>query len=761
MSNYTVRVKPAWITAVFALGLVLQNPVFGQITAGESRVCTKNAADYAGYTVSNVRIKANFLLFPVKLGDITLTSAQQAIKRRGEASIEVNHPFNATGYFNLQNQINQELSHALLSSGAGVLIVLPHIVNCTDDSSRLEVEYTVLGLPFATPSFSKTSFELPAIYLNKKKASVSMTESSFQLIPYLGYNGSRGLWLGGRMKKSLPSKLVKNFNLDADFSFPGIIVDGSLAGAYHSGRKFFMDHAEWRLGYSYSSLPAGTLRLEESTLAGQFSGSTKPFSAGGNILFRYGVALEGGRRRSNVAQADLPDAFIARSGYGAGKLYIGGVSTWKRHMIKASYGLQLGNTGRDLEVNYLRNLFDAAYRGRFLITDHRPLQLDLLFSAGKLRSVSGNIPVGERFYGGNVVREFIQGDSWRISNGPFIRSISQNRLNGSAYGLPIGGDRYSSASMTLSRPVWNKKLIPGEISRDQTVIFGLGTGVRSSRLALTESEADTSGSADDQDRFRNYNIADIQHLAAILADTTKVNVVQVIKSVITLIQPQITAIGRETAQSDSLGRDKTAASLRWQLQTLNQILGYGERITSLLPPPADSADFDNGIQYDIESMVLGYGNAIPAYFTGMTSGIASLKRYYNQNGLTGEWKQLDLLSDQLTSVQKKLRQEIRKIYTPKAEKLTRPTILYVERALEELFKEINIVSVSPVLMFDAAKLHITGSGRTKNFLYGLGPGIRLSLINFDIYAGYSFNLIKQIGENKGAFAFSIDITDLF
>lgn len=743
------------IFAVLAMFAVLQTPGHAQVPDGRNeQVCSKNPAEYSGFKIKDIRIKANFLLFSLNVGALTLPNAQASVRRRGDTVIEVNQAFSEAGYFNLQKQLNEDLSTALLSSGAGVLAVLPRIVNCDDIAGEIEVEYSILGIPFSTGVAGSASFELPGFYLNKKKAAVSMDAAPFQLVPYLGYNGSRGLFPGVKIRKAFKTKLIQHFALNADISFPGAIVNAALAGS-DEVKSGILNHAEWRAGYSLAKLPAGALRLNESTFFGQIAGSTRPFSAGGSLSFRYGATFEGGRRSTNVAETALPEATIAESGYGAGKFYIGGVSAWRRHSLKVSYGLQLGNTGKNLQVNYLKNIFDAAYRGRYLLADHQSLQLDLALSSGKLSSIHGDIPGAERFFGGNAVREFIPGDSWRISNGPFIRSISQNRLNGPDTGPAIGGDSYHSVNLTLSLPVWHKPLIPDEISKDQTVIFGLGTGVRSSRLALAESEVQQPGQPD-EDGFTNYRVTDIQQLVNILNDTTKVNVTAVVDSITNLIKPESDMLSQQV--SDTSGQNGAQVSLTADLQLFNQVQGYAERINLFFPDPADSADFDNDTQYDIESLVLGYGNAIPAYFTGISEGIASLRKFYKAKGLSDKWEKLNLMAGQLKSMQQDVRKAIRDNYTPKAELLVRPTTQYVGRVLEVLFKELNIVSVSPVLMLDAARLNVKGD---KAGNYGLGGGVRLSLVNFDVYAGYSFNPARQTDHKKGAFVLSIDITDLF
>jgi hypothetical protein len=66
-----------------------------------------------------------------------------------------------------------------------------------------------------------------------------------------------------------------------------------------------------------------------------------------------------------------------------------------------------------------------------------------------------------------------------------------------------------------------------------------------------------------------------------------------------------------------------------------------------------------------------------------------------------------------------------------------------------------------VFMFDAARLRVTDTPNTDRFRYGIGGGIRFSLINVDFTAAYSFNLNPRQNEPRGALVLRMDINDLF
>jgi hypothetical protein len=84
----------------------------------------------------------------------------------------------------------------------------------------------------------------------------------------------------------------------------------------------------------------------------------------------------------------------------------------------------------------------------------------------------------------------------------------------------------------------------------------------------------------------------------------------------------------------------------------------------------------------------------------------------------------------------------------------------VKRTVHALVYELNLVSVSPVVMFDVA--HIGPASSRLGTRYGIGGGIRLSLANsLDFTAGYLASPHRLAGEPPGAFFFSMQFKDVF
>jgi hypothetical protein len=84
---------------------------------------------------------------------------------------------------------------------------------------------------------------------------------------------------------------------------------------------------------------------------------------------------------------------------------------------------------------------------------------------------------------------------------------------------------------------------------------------------------------------------------------------------------------------------------------------------------------------------------------------------------------------------------------------------YVKRTVKTLVNDLNLVAVSPVLIFDVA--HLGPADNRLGTRYGIGGGVRVSLASsVDFNAGYVVNPKRLGGEPPGAFFFSIDFKDL-
>src|SRR4029077_17042083 len=137
------------------------------------------------------------------------------------------------------------------------------------------------------------------------------------------------------------------------------------------------------------------------------------------LLLRFGGLLEGGNMQSGFQTANLAADTVSSSGYGALKLYAGLTLGTKHQTFSSSYGMELGGTSAQAGLDWRKQLGDVSWDLWFPIGDHRPLQIETRFTAGGIQTSHGAmIPVGERFFGGNVQQNFIPGDSWDFRANP-------------------------------------------------------------------------------------------------------------------------------------------------------------------------------------------------------------------------------------------------------------------------------------------------------------------------------------------------------
>jgi hypothetical protein len=930
MQTMKLRKLPALCLLVWLLLFLNVDGALAQTPTEPTGQCTQAPVLYqlANYTVKNITVKPLLRFIP------TGTNLQQALAAAIAAGsgLQVNQRFDTAGVSFLENALNQELERRTLAGKMGLIFIRHSLINCDEQARTLDVRYEALTV--ARPTYLTTTFEFHDRKQKSEEAAGSLEEDrqTLFLMPYAGYNRSRAIYGGAEMAYSTSSMAVRKVGLNASGSSSSTVVEMDFTGSKEWARGP-LSYAEWKGSYRFSDIPADGFELQDATVAARGFAATRPIGRR-KLFFRLGASVEGGYRQSDLPQAEAPDSTLVDSGYGALKLYAGASLTTRKTDFKASYGLQLGNDGDNLAVEYRKQIVDAAYRLRFLPRDHKPFQLDVQVTAGWLQTTGGLVPYGERFFGGNAEQEFIQGDSWRIRSNPFIRSFPQNRMNGTDP-FPQGGDRFVSINFTVAQTIWAKQLIPAEIVRDPDVNAGLGGQLLFTRLFLREeavqqskeikqletqagcveparhcltpvvnhlrsflsslqsetganeplqqaikafTDSDDGNSLSDLEdaisaakldpnAFMNP-VEDAAALAALQANPIEGNVMRLINddfgdpddpdddtlSLITVVQShirtldqQLTAPGlssrKDELQSIDSDLDQARTALRTSLNKVNLLRSYDaneiqqakdvltqpasgnkkldellDNIRALLKSERDKVRGDleqlktrlsqlqetdpqvaavrqqrdalleyrdlldasdtyaekaksaynsaldsfvtrdfYGVKIDLERLNVGFGGLL-SYLSGLADSVRNLRRPLNERGLASLSTQLDAEARETLAIQKRVRSAYGRLRVPKAEVKANETVTYVGDVLGVFFREANLLAVSPVLMFDAAKLRVSNDDR---FRYGVGAGIRFSLINVDFTAGYSFNPNRRVNEPRGALVLRMDINDLF
>lgn len=471
------------LLACLLLAAGLNSRVAAQAQIEPDGQCTQIPVLYqlANYTVKSITVKPFVRFIPV--GSNLEQALSAAIIQSGSSGLKVNQRFDTAAVSFLENAFNQELERRMLTGSMGLIFTRYRLVNCDEQARTLEVQYRVLTV--ARPNYLTTTFESNDRKNKNEEAAGDLEENrqNFSLVPYAGYNRSRAMYGGADFTYESHVNAIRKIQMSASGSGSSAVAEMDFTGSkqFSSGP---LSYAEWKGAYLFSNIPTNGFELQDSTVAGRLFVATRPTGAH-QLFFRAGASVEGGNRQTNLPQTETPSQTLADSGYGALKLYVGASLTTSKHDWKASYALLLGNDGENLAVDYRKQIVDAAYRLRFLPREFKPFQLGAQITAGWLRSRGGFIPYGERFFGGNAEQEFIQGDSWRIRSDPFIRSFPQNRLNGSEP-FPLGGDDFVSINLTVAQTIWQKELVPAEISRDPDLNAALGGQLKVARTVLRE-----------------------------------------------------------------------------------------------------------------------------------------------------------------------------------------------------------------------------------------------------------------------------------
>lgn len=832
---------------------------------GQSLACYQSQ----NYRVGKIRIDTVFeknppLEFVFRLQQLLFDDFDRV---KPTLELQEGEKFTVAGYNNSVIKLGSLLGTPKYKERFKLLLLEPGLENCNADAGTIDILYKVFttdGLAFLT-----TSFERPNDKVSRTVVIPLPGTDKNKLLPqpYVGFNSSRGLFGGSKAAFKTSGGIFNEMDLDVSGSGSSATVDMDLSGS----REFnegFLNHLEWKLGYSYSNIPSDGIRLKDATVHAQVFGGTRPMGQYG-LALRFGGSVEGGNRQADMdaAAAPLPPT-ATESRYGAVKGFVGATLNRGRQALRASYALQLGQAGPDLRVDYIKQLVDGSYSVRFLPREHRPLRLDVSGAAGLITGRTGLIPIGERFFGGNVKENFIQGSDWEISGGPTIRSFPQNSLN--LIGTqPIGGTKFFSLNLTLAQTVWYRSAVPEELARDPELKIKLTGAITTERenakssyldLApefiellgdldklekiLTELQgtlAAASGAqpapevaaaiktffdVDDNSGFKplpdpldaiktaktdkKQTVDQAVSLAQDVPELPAESYITVLIRKILGAQQSFTAAGLPTdtlisgieplkaIQQDILKRiplineiGQYAASdiqsVAAKVNNLPPVLDSIERQLAQLPQPQANdpvkeyaAALNQANQYlqaardgiiqvnqdDVtvrgaERLAVGYGKVAQGLLTGLVAGLRSLQGPLMNKGRSADAAALEADAKRLVIIQGEIRRQLRSVSVPEIEKRANRDVAFTGRVLDVIFRELNIVAFSPLVMIDAARIGPQVTPALDKVRYGIGGGLRFSLVSLDLDIGYSFNPGRLPGERRGAFVFSMSVSDLF
>jgi hypothetical protein len=730
--NPGTRSLCAWIVRVSGALWFCVYFVIAVAARGEAATCDQSASFYEheGYTVNSLRISTGLAWLPAVQRSLEPILQAVPLKQRQLApGGEVVDPgrFTAAAYFEGEQVIEKsfpELQASPQLRFAGRLS-RPSLQNCDATKKTIDVVYRVytLGLPtFNTLVFEGQPRSLSsAVPANQSTALLSKV----QIQPQIGYNAARKTFGGTSVSGRFQNPVVQNASGEILGSSQSLTADAEVSGS-HENLHSQLANVEWKLRYIHSDLPLAENASSQNVMTGQMLLGTAPRTAR-ELIFRFGGALEGGNKQTNFAPGAVATTDLASSAYGATKAFVGSSFRIGRHSFKQSYGVKLGGAGARLD--FAKQLVDVEQRLRFYPASHRALTIDTAATFGRI-DIFGQLPVSERFFGGNTEQNFTANDSWVIRSTPTMRSFAENQF---LFRSPAGvtmGDRFFSANATVAFNVWRYPLVPSEIENDRDFRSKLDTIVSGAEAVLTsEYIADT-------DEFKK-TAEQLPMLAELMVRVNE-QLKQFQKSEDTSIVDAL-----DEAFSAAKHVDEKLAKSVQDNNDGNLSIADIQALAGMEPEEA-------GAEPDL-SYLLDLASAIDDLKAAMSDSDAGA----GQLGMLGQQ-----VRDAEATLYRTFVTAVHSSSAKKAEERAKRDMVYSRRVVGEVFDTANLVAVSPVVMFDAGQIWESRQGGT-GIRYGLGPGIKVSLFALDFTAGYSWNVHRRPGEGGGAFVVNLVVADIF
>lgn len=690
------------LLAALALTLLLCAGAEGATAVVPGAGCpTGTNFEREGYTVRSARVESplSFLRW--------IRSAMNAAQR--EVRSQAGAPFR---YADVRAKVEELENLTFLPDAIDqrvrISLIVASVQNCSQ--GQLDVVYSVFTSQVA-PVLSGTFESARAEKSAPERATGADAEAGrVRLAPRVGYDRAEDLSGGGRLELLLPRSWSEATSLRS------VIADGrvsetlheysaALAGAKDSASDW-LARVDWQLHYLNSSLPTDRFDLRQNRGSAQLAALTRPLGES-QLALRFGGLLEGGRLESDARGSLLASNTVSSSDYASAKLYLGTTTRLDRHVLAASYGIEAGSTRPGRSEPWIKHIVDLAHTVAIPVGEHRSLTLESRLAGGLLH-VADTVPVNVRFFGGNREEPFIPGDTWTIRSNPVIRSIPANSFSRTNQGA--GGTHFVSYNLTASVPIWRKPLVPFELLRDPDFRPLVKTQLDSATSVLQVGYA-----AKDQHFQRVVTLAgDAQAPLASL----KAAVEAAKKARPGQFEEQFVACTRQIGATERRLKPALASTGGAQVGDIEALLSVGEdRLRTV------RAACVEGLNAELRDPAIAQPGA------ALEAIRADMEREY-------------ALIDQAAATRQAERE-----------------MAFVRRTLNTVIDDLNIISISPVLMLDVA--HLGPADSRLGTRYGVGGGLRLTLANsFDLTVGYLANPKRLRGEPPGAFFFSMQFKDL-
>jgi hypothetical protein len=488
-------------------------------------------------------------------------------------------------------------------------------------------------------------------------------------------------------------------------------TEAAVSGGFQPA-KAGMQRLDLTLDYGFRDEPVGDSQIRTAQLTVDSKAFTRPVSKVGWI-FRYGGALQGGYRQSDVA-SNASEGVVSSTSYGGLKLFGGATVRTIHHSFAASYGIL--TAGRRGAADFSKQLVDVAHSWTW-VQKHYPLDIDSRFNAGWIADLCSDaricgVPVAERFFGGNVEHNFLTGNSWVIRSQPLLRSLPLNGLNQGSAGPGRGGSSFWAANFTVAFPAYRKPLIPDELLNNPGFMQRLDETPRTARQLL-------AGAYANQDK--NF---------------TQDPGLEKAREFVPPIQKEVEAV-----------------RLVWDSRASTIPDNSMERFSQCSDDFLDAVPLDVQDVLDRKESVQLLGNR--------TSNLAKMVECL-QTFSTGPMDPLLQSAQRLDGLRQRIDTLVQSTGTfQRAFDKATEDLALAERTLHTLFHEVNLISVSPVFIFDAGAIGPSAPGLSA-LRYGIGGGARLTVAStVRLTLGYAVNANRGANEGRGALFASLEVLDIF
>jgi hypothetical protein len=665
---------------------------------GAVPACPEEPFRYNGFTVDQVQVTSPLSFVPAVSG--WLSGLKPGLPVQPKDSFDAGKY--SAGVTTLKDSVTATLGD---TARLRVIVVTGSLGNCQEHS--LDITYHVFFLNFpaaAAPTIEQRRDETqrPSSSAAEKNAPASIVTT-----PLAGFNPSRHLFGGFHASLATRSKLFDSFDISEVGSPSGTETQASLVGS-RSPRLTLLDSADYRIQYWRSDLPSPLTHLRQAFIEGRFLATSKPLFAG-NIRARWGVGFQGGHEDTSLAPVTGSQT-LAAAGGGSLKLAFGATGRFGEHSVAASYGLALGASDAAFRLDYARQVLDAGWNGVLhwpfkdaVSRGHWPIAIQARVGAGQI-NVRNRVPASERFFGGNSVASFFPGAAWDIRSGPFIRGISENRLAATGF----GGDRYASISLTIAPTVFPIPLIPWKVLRDPQFQTALQTGINTGMTATKLFYIGRQPAAKELAQKLDVIFPNLDHAESVLESLRD--------QLPSALQPDLDEAERRQAQA-------------------RQTITNARKDPTVLPA--------------VRGSLRMFANGLNAFNTKIA----------DVSGADQQRKELGDLATALLAQADQVEKDRKAIDVTAAQKQAERDFAEVRPIINTFVNELNGIAISPVFLFDAARIHPDPTG----FHCAPGAGIRFTALIMNLTLGWAHNAhpLPQFRQTSNTFFVSFDITDLF